>query len=293
MLKKQRDFLRLRHAKEHVDGIRKNPLFFRAPPKRWIMIGVGALIMTVAIASVVGLTYIPWFRLTTISVSGATILDPTAIEQHVRDTLTYRGYPLIARDNVFLVNLSKIEQRLMADFALERVDVQRNGHALDVQVKEKIMTVILRTKEKTVFLGLDGAYVRDATAEESRAIDIRIGTAEATEGEVPAPLQANVPIILDTKNDPATSLPLESVSHVLDIATLLHYRGVSVNTFTFEGAAALFTRVDTDQSYDLYFDLTRATTDQISTLATIVGKSGFTAPSEYIDLRFGAYVYVK
>ena len=293
MLKKQRDFLRIRHAKEYIDGVRKNPFFFRAPPKRWIMIGLGALIMAGIIAGTVGITYLPIFRLTSISVSGTTVINPEEIQKNIEDTIANHGYPLIARDNVYLIKTSNIEVRLMQSFALESAVAQRNGTTLEVSVKEKIMTVVLRTKEKTIFLGLDGAYVRDATAEESRAIDIRIGTAISTEGETFVPLQADVPIILDTQNDPATSLSVESVTHVLDIVTLLKHRGVSVKTFTFDGATALFTRADTDQPYDLYFDLNRPVVEQITALAATLGKQGLAQPSEYIDLRFGAYVYMK
>lgn len=293
MLKKQRDFLRLRHAKEHIDGVRKNPFFFRAPPKRWIMIGAGALIMTSVIATVIGVTYLPIFRLTSISISGTTVLNPEEIRMNINETIANYGYPLIARDNIYLVRTSAIEQRLMQGFALESASVQRNGTTLEASVREKIMTIVLRTKEKTIFLGLDGAFVRDTTAEESRAIDVRIGTAVATEGEVLAPLQVDMPIILNTKNDPASALSVESVTHVLSIATLLKNRGVNVKTFTFDGATALFTRVDTDQPYDLLFDLNRSVVEQITALAAILDKQEFSTPAEYIDLRFGAYVYVK
>ncbi len=293
MLKKQRDFLRIRHAKEYLDGVRKNPFFLKAPPKRWLMVGAGALMMTGIIAGVVGLTYIPMFRLTGISVSGTIVINPDDIKSAIQVIVTNHGYPLIDRQNIYLINTSAIESRLMQAFALDSVNVERNGTVLEATVKEKITTVVLRTKEKTIFLGLDGAYVRDATAEESHAIDVRIGTAPATEGETLAALQADMPIILDTQNDPATSLSIQSISHVLDIVTSLKQRGTAVTAFAFDGATTLFTRVNTDQSYDLFFDLNHPISAQIATLAAIINTPGFSAPSEYIDLRFGAYVYVK
>ncbi|MEK7632331.1 MAG: hypothetical protein AAB473_00890 [Patescibacteria group bacterium] len=293
MLKKQRDFLRIRHAKEYIDGVRKNPFFFKAPPKRWLMIGAGALIMAAGITAAVGITYIPMFHLTEITVSGTTVLNPDDIHNAIQDIVTNHGYPLVDRKNVYLIKTSAIEARLMQTFPLDSVSVTRNGTVLEATVKEKITTVVLRTKEKTIFLGLDGAYVRDATAEESHAIDIRIGSAFVAEGETPVPLQADMPIILDTQNDPATSLSVESISHVLDIVALLKQRGTAVVTFTFDGATALFTRVNTDQSYDLFFDLNHPVDTQIATLAAIVNTPGFSTPSEYVDLRFGAYVYVK
>lgn len=291
--KKQRNFLRIRHAKEHLDGVRKNPFFLKASPKSWLMIGAGALMMTGIITATVALTYLPMFRLTSITITGTNIIDPLSIQKNIEEQIANNGYPLLDRNNAFLIRTSAITHRLMQDFALDNVQVRRDGTALVVVVKEKIMTIALRTKEKTIFLGLDGAYVRDATAEESRAIDLRIGTAVANDGEVITPIQSEMPVVLDTQNDPATSLPLDSVNHLLDISAQLNSRGVLIKTFTFDGATALFTRVDTNESYDLYFDLNHSVSDQMTALNAILAESGFVPPSEYIDLRFGAYVYMK
>lgn len=293
MLKKQRDFLRIRHAKEHLDGVRKNPFVFRSPPKRWLIIGGIALGFALVVSGIIALTYIPAFRLSGITVSGTTVISPADIQRNIEETITSHGYPLIAKNNTYLINTHTLAQRIRDTFALDTVTIVRNGTTFAVTVKEKVMTVALRTKEKTLFLGLDGAYVRDATAEESRAIDVRIGTAQQSEGEVLVPLQSEMPIILDTQNDPATSLPVESVQHILDISSQLSSRGTIVKTYSFDGATALFTRVDTNESYDLYFDLNNPVADQINALAAIITKPGFTTPAEYIDLRFGAYVYMK
>lgn len=293
MLKKQRDFLRIRHAKEYLNGVRKNPFFFRAAPKRWLMVG-GILLAAFLVAfGVIELTYLPTFQLSSISVNGTTVIHPEDIQKNVEGTLATHGYPLIAKRNAYLLSTRALADRLQNSFALENVTIVRSGTALTITVQEKVMTVALRTKEKTLFLGLDGAYVRDATTEESHAIDVRIGTAQATEGEVLVPLQSGMPIILDTQNDPAMSLPIESVNHILDISSQLSSRGTIVKTYSFDGATALFARVDTNESYDLFFDLNHPVADQMNALVAIITKPGFTIPTEYIDLRFGAYVYVK
>ncbi len=291
--KKQRNFLRIRHAKEYLDGVRKNPFFLKASPKSWLMIGAGALLMAGIITATVAFSYLPMFRLTSITITGTNIIDPVALQENIEEQIVKSRYPLLAQNNAYLMRTSAIEYRLMNNFALDSVQVRREGTTLVVVVKEKIMTIALRTKEKTLFLGLDGAYVRDATAEESRAIDVRIGTAVANDGEAVRPIQSEMPVVLDTQNDPATSLPQDSVNHLLDISTQLNSQGVLVKTFTFDGATALFTRVDTNEAYDLYFDLNHSVSDQMTALNAILAEPGFLPPSEYIDLRFGAYVYMK
>ncbi len=293
MLKKQRDFLRLWHAKEHGNGIRKNPFFFRAPPKKWLIITGIVLGIVGIIGGCIGTTYLSYFRITGITVQGATITRAEDIQQNAWETITTHSYPFIAKENVFLIRVQRIEQELMKRFALESAVVSRSGRTLNIALVEKVTTLALRTQEKTVFLDLSGTYIRDATAEESRAIDVRIGTAVPTEGEVIAPLHAEMPIILDTQTDPATSLPIQSVEHILALTSSLHNQGITVKTYTLNGVHAPFVRLDTNQPYSLFFDLNRPVNEQISALTTITSSPSFIPPAEYIDLRFGAYVYMK
>lgn len=293
MLTKQRNFLRLRHAKEHHEGVRKNPLFLKVPPKKWLVLSGIILGISLLIGGSIGATYLPWFVLEGVTVTGTTTLDPNTISSDVLSNLSAVGYPLFAKDNVFLIRKDAVMNNLLTHFSLESVTVKREGKRLTIAVKEKVMTVALRTKEKTMFLNLDGSFARDATPEESHAIDVRLGAIAPAENEVLAPLQPNMPIIIDTQTDPATTLPLETVTHILAIVSTLETHAVMVKTFSIDGANALFTRVDTTQPFDLFFDLNTPISTQIDTLTTIQSKPNTPKPTEYIDLRFGAYVYVK
>ncbi|MFI3158114.1 MAG: hypothetical protein QX199_18355 [Methylococcaceae bacterium] len=293
MLKKQRNFLRLRHAKEHDEGIRKNPLFLKVPPKKWLIIAGFVLSIALIIGGIIGVTYLPWFVLEGVTVTGTTTLDPNTISSDVLSNLSAVGYPFLAKDNVFLIRQNEVTKNLLAHFSFESVVVKREGRQLTIVVKEKVMTVALRTQEKTMFLNLDGSFARDATPEESHAIDVRLGAVAQAPDEILTPLQPNMPIVIDTQTDPATTLPVETVDHVIAIVSALEARAVMVKTFSIDGAHALFTRVDTTQPFDLFFDLSTPVSTQIDTLTTIQSKPEAPKPTEYIDLRFGAYVYVK
>lgn len=291
---KQRNFLRLRHAKAHGDGTLKNPLFFRAPQKHWARILKIVLTVAAFVSGLIGLTYLPAFALQSITIQGTHTIDPAVIESFVRETVQSKHLPLCAKTNVYTVRTTAIENEILSHFSVDAVTVSRQGSSLLVSVKEKVTTIALRTKEKTVMLDLAGTYVRDATAEESRAIDLRIGTAAAQAEETIAPLQADMPIVLDTENDAVTALSEDAARSLLQISDHIGIAGLHPISYTIEGLNAPFVRVDTDASYDVYFDLfARPIEEQIRALQAIVGQNGFTAPKEYIDLRFGAYVYMK
>lgn len=293
MLKKQRDFLRIRHAKEYIDGVRKNPFFFRTAPKRWMAFSGIAFTLFFLTIGAIKLTYLPAFQLKEIVVKGTTVINQEDVQRAINDTIAKNWIPFISKTNVYFIDTDAIIQELKTSLAIATASIAQSGTSFEVTIEEKVMTVALKTKEKAIFLGLNGAYLRDASAEESRAIDVRIGTATPEEGEVIVQLQQGMPVVVDSQNEPASYIPLESITQILEINSYLNSRGIIVKKYSLDGVNALFTRIDTNQSYDLYFDLNNSASNQIHALDAIVSEPGFTSPSEYIDLRFGAYVYLK
>ena len=199
--------------------------------------------------------------------------------------------PLVNKRSIIFSPTQRVRNALQSHFALETLTITRNGQNIHIEITEKVTTLALRTKEKTAFLDLSGAYIRDATAEESRAIDVLIGSAEPTEGEVLTPIQTEMPVILNTQNDSDPKLPTASTTAIIALEKSLNNMGIQPKTYSIDGLAAPWTKVDTSQ-YDIYFDLTRPVDDQIRMLAATLSQNTVT-PTEYVDVRFGAYVYVK
>jgi hypothetical protein len=294
MVKTQRNFLRLRHAKAHDDGTLKNPLFLKIKTPRW-RIGAAVVGGIVAFtAACIGATYIPVLQLQTVAVHGTITLSPEDIEHVVRNHIASARLPLCSRTNVYFTRLASLEDDVMTRFPLQSVTITRQGQMLDIALLEKVTTIALRTKEKTVMLDVTGAYVRDATAEESRAIDIRIGSATPAPDELIITLQPDMPIIMNAHNDSITALSASSTAVFIALAQQLPINGMHATAFYIDGLDAPFVRIDTTEGYDLYVDIgLRTVEEQMKALHTIVTAEGFVPPSKYIDLRFGAYVYMK
>lgn len=294
MLKKQRNFLRLRHAKAHDDGTLKNPLFLKIKTPRW---RIGAMIVgsiVIIVAGAIGITHIPFLQLETVTINGTVTLDAQVMEQSIREHIAQKRLPFCSFTNVYFTKLNTLEDALMTQFPLQSVSVVRQGQSLEVLVKEKVTTIALRTKEKTAMLDVTGTYVRDATFEESRAIDIRIGTATAAPDELIITLQPDMPIVMNTQNDSITTLSTASTTALIALAQQLPLNGMHALAFYVDGLDAPFVRIDTTETYDIYADIAlRTVEEQMTALHAIVTAEGFVPPKEYIDLRFGAYVYTK
>jgi hypothetical protein len=242
----------------------------------------------------IGATHIPVLQLQAVTIHGVVTLDPYAIEQAVRDHIATHRLPLCSTTNVYFTRLNTLEEALAQQFPLQSITVTRVGQSLDVAITEQVTTIALRTKEKTVMLDVTGVYVRDATFEESRAMDIRIGTATAEPDELVITLQPDMPIIMNTHNDAVTALSAASTAAFLAFAEQLPMNGMHAVVFYLDGLDAPFARIDTTEAYDVYVDIgSRSVEEQMSALHAIVSADDFVPPKEYIDVRFGAYVYIK
>lgn len=291
MLKKQRNFLRLRHAKAHDVGTLKNPLFSKPAQSKWLTAATIALAMVGVVTALIGVTYIPFFSVTSINLTGAAILNTNEMVLIGWNAVDDVPLPLVNKRSIIFSPAKRVRDTLESRFALEAITVTRNGQSIHIEIKEKVTTLALRTKEKTSFLDLSGVYIRDASTEESRAIDVLIGSAEPAEGEILTPIQTEMPIILNKQNDADTKLTVASTTAILALEKALTAMSIHPKTYSIDGLAAPWTKVDTDQ-YDIFFDLTRSIDDQVRMLAATLNQNTVT-PKEYVDVRFGAYVYVK
>lgn len=293
MIKKQRDFLRLRHAKQYDEGTRKNPFFFKAPPKRMLVAIVLALCGIAISVLAIGFTHLPWFQLSSVSISGVITLDSTALEQTVRSTIDHRKLPFISKHFIPILPRNRVRTALLDAFPLADVFLEVHGTALTITVTERVTNVVWRNSERTTFFNLSGEYVRDATPEESRVIDIRQGLVPAPSEPEPIIVPHDMPVIVNTNNDNAESLSTELIAHIMSTQKQLAEQGILTQYVLMDGVRAPWARWVTDQQYDLLFDLARDSATQIAALRSVTGAPGFIPPDEYIDLRFGAYVYMK
>ncbi len=294
MVKHSRNFLRLRHAKAHDDGTLKNPLFLKIKTPKW-RIGLGIVLGTVfLVACGIGITYIPIFQLRSVNIRGVVTLDPSALSQSVWESMRQSRFPFTSETNIYSVRLATLADRLSQQYPLQSVTIRRNGQEFDIDVVERITTIALRTKEKTVMLDVSGVYIRDATTEESRAIDIRMGSATPLPEEYLFPLQVDMPIVVNTKNDPTPALSAQKTLALLTLSEQLPMNGLHAVAFFLDGIDAPFVRIDTTAEYDLYVDIaTRSITEQMDALRAVIAADTSVLPDQYIDLRFGAYVYTK
>ncbi len=291
--KKQRDFLRLRHAKQYDNGTRKNPLFFKAPPKRILLasIIVGSIVLILALC--IGFTHLPWFQLTGITIQGGETLSSDTLQQTTQRAIHDRRIPFVSQTFTPMISHGRIRDALMTEFPLDDVRIDTQGNALIITVTERVMHVVWRNAERTMLFNLSGEYVRDATPEELIDVDARHHQSSTDPAHKPVHISDDMPIIVNTNNESAESLPAELVTVILDIQARLRAQGIHTTLVQMDGVRSPWARLITNQPYALLFDLTRDPEAQMIALQSVTGATGFVAPNEYIDLRFGAYVYMK
>ena len=291
---KHRNFLRAWHAKQYDGRPRKNPFF---PDRESIprfkvlvfMIGGGALL----VGGISLFIFAPIMSVQAVTIQGLTTIAPSEVEQVVHEQRAKRRWFIAPQNNAYLLDKEAIAMTLEQRFQFESLSVERKGREVIISAKERILEVALQSGGKTFFLGIDGTLVREASPEESRALDVRLGKITLGEGESLPHLQPTMPILIDLSASEHPVLSSDRVHDVLDLNERLLARNITPSTYTFTNFNEPWTRVQSTQSYAILIDITQNLTTQLELLDVILHQTTDPIPYEYIDVRFGDHVYVK
>ncbi len=269
------------------------------------------------------LIYLPYFKVTRVSVTGLSILDPNQLKHEV-ETQFFTG-TLWPRNNYFLFTESKILAFLQSHYAFDTVEIKKVfPHELIIQVTEKVPTLVydngagyyLVDKNGLAFQRLKGLKENEFslidTASASSAVDSSSTQNVAALSADSLAVKAHVPdyasLILQYGRYPLVYVSAASVSTSLDAAL----SRVVLKPEVAAGLSSFFSAIQasklatphyivmdnplagatlyTNQSWHILFQPLFDASDQLAKLKTIIKANH---PSSYVDLRFGTRIYWK
>jgi cell division septal protein FtsQ len=259
----------------------------RRRKRRVILFIVLLVVLCVFVGALIGLAWLPFVRVQTISVSGASSISQENIKNTVHDTLAGRIYQVLPKDNVFLYSDHEIESSLTHAYpSIEQVRVRRTSlQALFVAVTERQGAALWcgtsPASSSPCFL-LDNSGVAYAPAADfSGQIYLKYFGVLATTTLGTQVKQflgpASFSALSATVAAVVAALPQENPSRVIVVGG-----DVSLNF---------------KSGFELRFELRENSADTVDRLKIALGAQPFVqhqlSEFEYLDLRFGDKLYYK
>ncbi len=267
------------------------------------------------LAWTVCLAYIPYFRVNKVNYTGLNNTTKNELDEFIFQNYLNKK-SILPLNGYFFINAGKISGELYEKFAFETVEVTKVfPNSLDVNIKEKISSVIYDNGKKYFLLDSGGTaikYLTDVTVDEiiqkiaSSAADMLSSnttstpiTASTTE-HLPDykkinQLFGNYPIIYDRRGfdvevKQVAVLPPEHIAAIIAWYKTLTEQGIArLKFFTLDNLNSGIA-IDTADSWDILFQPKNNNDAQITTLKKILPT---TKPQQYVDLRFSEKVYWK
>jgi hypothetical protein len=289
----RRNYLIAEEIQSHKENPYRNELFHKKRLRTKWQKRLGFIIPSVFLAGIIiSLLLSPFFRITTVSIIGATTIDPIALESAVKTSLNRTVLGIFPRRQTPFFKSARIREDL-ADFDLESIEVRVDNHVLTVTVKERVSEIILRAGEGYQLVGLDGTPTRAPSEEETTAIALKIANKA---GELSlATLQPSVPVI-DVVGDYTSDLhpfQIATPAHILEVDSVLRSLEFIPYLYVFETDREGWFVVKTANRPDLYLDAKTPPAEIRSLLTVTLSKIESLDTVRYIDARFGSAIYYQ
>jgi hypothetical protein len=288
----------------------------------------GALLKKIKIFSIFSLFifwfglifYLPYFKITTFNYTGLKLLKQEELQAAVSALLPASSTLAIlpAKNNFFLVNTKKLEDKLNAQFSVNSIQVTKTfPNELTITVQEKNSSLIYDNGKEYYLLDQEGTaikFLKEAEENELQVNNTNVpeflastapNTRSTTTSDVPPEIHVpnykklnqefgNYPIVYDLRNTnikekQTNILPATFINALNEWQNSLTKQGiVSVDYFTIENLTSGI-KIKTNKPWDIYATSNNIPA-QIEALKLIIKNNH---PQEYIDLRYGEKVYWK
>jgi hypothetical protein len=275
------------------------------------------------IVAVILISQLSFFKIKNVNIEGIKTLNEdevkSMVDKHISEENRMIFFP---QNNYFFVNTEDVESNLSRKFPLNFVKVNRvfpNG--LDIELEEKISTVVFTNGEEYELLDLNGDYLKPLTIiinQNSPAAN-SISSSTTSGSAVSSTIVSNIndkqnesstvigisnigrefqglPIIY-TKNQKIFAnkglgvIPKQTVGAAIDIKNMVEKQKIGyIKYFTIDDSNSSNLEATTNFSWKILFNAKNNFQNQINNLKLVTKEN---SPKEYVDVRYDGRVYYK
>jgi len=262
---------------------RENPYFHHTQKIPWKGISAGVASLIAVLVLTVFLFSHSALTIQDVVIDGLEYIERSTFETEVTDYLDQRALLFFRRSNQFLFSMEDLQNKLEQDFTFTSLSISQSGKVLSITVQERTSNLVWATDtDKEYIVDLDGIIVRPF----KREVD------------EDAQLALRLPVFYDTNEVPVVIgdpvLTPEEIISVFRFHEILGAQGIGFTSTRVNRLTGGWMSIVTKTGYEIYFDVTGDIEAQGESLKTVLA-SQVEDPDdlEYIDLRFGEYVYFK
>ncbi|MBI4598747.1 hypothetical protein HY734_00950 [Candidatus Uhrbacteria bacterium] len=300
-VRKRRNHARRVHLSRYRARSFQNPYFSNRLPSHWRTLsltaaGIGLGVM-VALTSF--LLTSPRFLLTSVRIEGTQTIRPQAIRSVVEEYLNKDRWLFFKARHRLLFQTTALDAELRKQFVFEQVEIALKPPEVVVSVAEKTAVSLWSSGEHTYLLDARGIALREVSLD------------ERTELLSPPPLYGpfragqdtsagTLPLVAceDTSAQPVAIgdelLPEVRLASIRQFVERLKTLGISVERCATDPRIGTWMTAFTEAGYAVLFDPALPIDSQADNLAVVL-RERVPDPSrlQYVDVRFGDYVYYK
>ncbi|HAL50276.1 MAG: hypothetical protein UU40_C0002G0051 [Candidatus Uhrbacteria bacterium GW2011_GWD2_41_121] len=304
---RRRNFLKSHQANVYKRSRFENPYFSGEKQTSWTryLIIPGIFFILTLIAW--GLIALPMMRIKSIETVGLVTIQPSAVEQTVKDLISKPVFYFFPGDHHWFLQTQKIANQLKEIYQLNEVDVQQVGRRLLITISERITRAIWVSNDRYFFLDENGTIVRELSPEERLEAEEQINTQTQPSNYLQSPIFA----IWDTSNsqtqaETSTTTPNPSLeneggristlllSTIDNFDLLLRSSTIQPISYLIEKPNEIWVTAKTTLGVDIYINGAGDAQEQFDYLQLVLSDyRNQIQDLEYIDLRFGNRIYIR
>ncbi|MDO8669599.1 MAG: hypothetical protein Q7K65_04875 [Candidatus Buchananbacteria bacterium] len=229
-----------------------------------------------AIFLVYVIIYSDLFKIQTIEVNGAELINQIELEQIVDEQLNTWRWFVLPQKNLLFVSKKKIAEAISKKYGLDNIEINRGWKKITINIKEKISYLIINSNEKLFFTDKQGIVIREVPEEEK----------DKYLGEFPI-LNTTQEINIGTE-----ALSPQMVDFILRLDEKIKSFNIEIKNYESGGLTevTLITKI----GWRAHFDINNNFDTSIENLQMVLNQKVKDQNSlEYIDLKFGDKIYYK
>lgn len=220
--------------------------------------------------------YSDLFKIKTVSVNGAQLINQSELEQIINQELNSWRWLILPQKNLLFMSRTKIIEAISQKYGLDNIEIKRGWQKITINIKEKINYLIVSGQDKLFFADKQGMIIREIPPDETDKYLNQFPRLNLTK---------EIKI-----NEEAVSAPL--VDFIMNLDAKIKALGLAVENYESGGQTEI--TLVTKAGWRAHFDINNDLSTSIENMQMVLNnKIKEQNKIEYIDLRFGDKIYYK